>query len=202
MQDRTADGTASDPSLSTDGSTVVFIRDDLDTGRSDIFSVPLAGGEERRLTSGGESNDPLMGPSEIAFTRSVGRRLELWAMNHDGSGQRRVAASRDWLRPTFWLPDGKRIVAYDPGFTLSGPNFGQLFAVEVTAGAVTPLTRVIEGLRPLGLSRDGRVMLALTGCTYFSIHPTPSPAFIKTIPIGGGKVRTILRGPCYADWNA
>jgi TolB protein len=63
------------------------------------------GGGQARLTTGPTDLDPEFSPAghEIAFTRTASSTFELFTMNADGSGQRRVATPGSASQPA-WGP--------------------------------------------------------------------------------------------------
>lgn len=109
----------SDPTFSPDGATIAF-RSDRRAGAAEIWLLNLDGTGLRRLTDAGpeerQSFQPSFGPDgRIAFTSDrdlslpVGTRNEIFLMNRDGTGQRRVTrnAVNDSV-PSF-SPRGDRI---------------------------------------------------------------------------------------------
>src|SRR6478735_5868295 len=77
MEELTAIAVPSQPALSPDGSRVVYVLRTLD-GEGDrnvdqLWTVPVAGGTPRRLTSGHTDTSPVWSPdgSRLAFTASV-----------------------------------------------------------------------------------------------------------------------------------
>jgi hypothetical protein len=189
-------------SIAPDATYVVFDR--RNTRRSDVFAVPVGGGPERRLTDDGDSLAPVAGPAAIAFTRYVvGRspREELWLMDTDGTNRRRLSPTAG--RPAFWSADGGRLVAVNLLATLSGGWFGEIWTVDVTTSVSRSLyRRPIDGLHTVGLSRDGKRVLAVRGCVSWGMAGKATPGRIETISADGGKPRTLVRGPCRASWNA
>jgi Tol biopolymer transport system component len=181
---------------------VVFDR--RNTQRSDIFAVPVGGGTERQLTIDGNSLAAVAGPELIAFTRYVTGRAphqELWLMQPDGTNQRRLSKAAAYA--ALWSADGRRLIAQSISATFSGGWFGRIWALDVGTGVARPLyRRQIEGLHPAGLSRDGRRVLAVRGCVAWGTAGKKTPGIIETVPAGGGKPRTLVRGPCHASWNA
>jgi len=97
---------------SPDGQTLVYcgIRD----GNGDVYSIPVAGGAERRLTTSAGLDD---GPEytadggKIYFHSERNGAPKIWRMNPDGSGQEQVTDDdeyADWFpHPS---PDGKWLV--------------------------------------------------------------------------------------------
>src|SRR5215211_850833 len=188
--------------LAPDATYVVFDR--RNTRRSDVFAVAVGGGPERRLTDDGDSLAPVAGPAAIAFTRYVGGRSpreELWLMENDGTNQRRLSPTAG--RPAFWSADGGRLVAVNLLATFSGGWSGEIWTVDVATSVSRSLyRRPIEGLRTVGLSRDGKLVLTVRGCVTWGLSGKATPGRIELIAADGGKPRTLVRGPCYASWNA
>ena len=91
-------------SVTVHGQTVVF---DL---LGDLWSIPLAGGEATRLTSGAAwDSEPRFSPdgSQLAFVSDGGGNEQLWIMDADGSDARQVT-DEEQARVTdpVWDPDG------------------------------------------------------------------------------------------------
>jgi dipeptidyl aminopeptidase/acylaminoacyl peptidase len=195
-------GAINSVSPAPDATFVVFDR--RNTQRSDIFAVPVSGGVERRLTVDGNSLAPIAGPTAVAFTRYVvGRkpREALWLMERDGANQRRLSHAAP--RPAFWSADGRRLIAETISLTFSGGWFGKIWVVNVATGVSRPLyKRQIEGLHSVGVSGDGRRVLAVRGCVAWGTLGKATPGKVETISADGGKLRTLVRGPCHARWNA
>lgn len=103
---------------SPDGATLAYCG--ARGGRFDIFTIPVEGGEERRLTEGAGHND---GPDYAAdgaaiwFNSDRSGAAQIWRMDTDGSAPRRMTddALANWFaHPS---PDGRRVLylAYPPG---------------------------------------------------------------------------------------
>jgi Tol biopolymer transport system component len=101
---------------SPDGLTLAYcgIRDDV----FDIYTIPVTGGEEARLTFGEGRNDgPDYSPDGqwIYFNSSRTGRMQIWRVRPDGSDVQRITDSEygDWFpHPS---PDGKHllVLSYD-----------------------------------------------------------------------------------------
>jgi hypothetical protein len=83
------------------------------SSRAQIFIMNINGFNRKQLTQSGENFDPAWSPDgqKIAFISNRSGSTELWVMNKDGSGQRRLTET-DATRagnPT-WSSDGQRIL--------------------------------------------------------------------------------------------
>ncbi len=103
-----------------DGKTVAFTgeRD----GSFDIYTIPVSGGDETRLTRNAGFNDgPDYSPdgAYIYFNSERTGHMQIWRMKSDGSAQEQVVfdESNDWFPHI--SPDGKWMVflAYEKGVT-------------------------------------------------------------------------------------
>jgi Tol biopolymer transport system component/imidazolonepropionase-like amidohydrolase len=102
-------GTWMSVDVSPDGTTIVF---DL---LGDIYSVPIAGGEGRALTSGPAfDTHPRFSPDgrTIAFTSDRGGIENVWLMDADGKNPRALTSEKDaYVRSAAWTPDGQYLIA-------------------------------------------------------------------------------------------
>ena len=120
-------GTETGPSWSPDGKTIVFSGSEWRPGesgpRDSIFTVPAAGGEVKRLTTGDHDLDPVWSPdgTQIALERSPivpegTDERRVWVMDADGSNARPVTdrcgqCGPDWQRvaPFGHTPDDEEL---------------------------------------------------------------------------------------------
>lgn len=105
----TTEGTWLSLDVSPDGKTIVF---DL---VGDLYTIPVAGGEARKLTSGmGFSGQPAYSPDgrTIAYTSDRGGSENVWICDADGSNARQLSQDEqsEFASPT-WTPDGNYVVA-------------------------------------------------------------------------------------------
>ena len=105
----TTETTWSSVDVSLDGGTIVF--DML----GDLYTVPIAGGEAKSLTSGiSWDTEPRYSPDgkKIAFISDRAGGDNIWIMNADGGSPRAVSEEKKTLvhNPN-WSPDGDYIVA-------------------------------------------------------------------------------------------
>lgn len=119
------------PALSPDGKTVAFTVSvyDMEENRSngDVWTVPLAGGSPRRLTTNKASDgSPAWSPDgrRLAFTsrRDDDKANQLYVISIDGGEPERLTEMPMAVTNPKWLPDGKRIA----------------FVSHVIAGAESP----------------------------------------------------------------
>src|SRR5579871_4889071 len=80
----------SEPALSPDGKTIAFTVQTVDitlnTKPKQIYTVPVAGGTPRQITTQGEGNErPQWSPdsTHIAFISDRGGSSQVWIMNAD-----------------------------------------------------------------------------------------------------------------------
>lgn len=104
----TDEGTWISLDVSPDGKQIVF---DL---LGDLYLIPTAGGEAKRLTSGLPWDcQPRFSPDgkQIAFISDRSGSDNLWLMNVDGTGLKKVSdETDDQLGSPAWAPDGSYIV--------------------------------------------------------------------------------------------
>jgi hypothetical protein len=103
---------------SPDGKTLAFCGER--GGEFDVYTIPAAGGEEKRLTTAkGLDDGPEYSPDgrSIYFNSDRTGTMHVWRMNADGSGQEQV--TRDEFNNWFphVSPDGRRVVfvSYEKG---------------------------------------------------------------------------------------
>src|SRR5918998_3042443 len=97
IDDLLAIKSVSDPQISPDGKSVVYVVSEIDRAtdksNSDLWLVPAAGGEPKRLTtSEGTDNHPRWRPDgkEIAFVSSRGGSSQVWLLPIDGGEARQL----------------------------------------------------------------------------------------------------------------
>ena len=96
---------------SPDGKSLVYCAER--DGEFDVYSIPVAGGKETRLTTAkGLDDGPEYSPDgkHIYFNSDRSGRMQIWRMKTDGSEQERVTDDEfnNWFpHPS---PDGKRLV--------------------------------------------------------------------------------------------
>jgi Tol biopolymer transport system component len=176
-----ASGYFSGFSFSPDSTEIVYSRAGSEKypPRSDVFRfpVPIPGvinvraPEPVRLTSDHRSSDPLWGPDQIVFVKTVegkkrryGPKNELYLMNPQGKGVKRLTHTKvppllQGLFPTDWSADGNRLLAEFEG---------QDTSYAVVVDPQTGRQRLAAGTGETGfvgtaLSVDGSRILGFTG---------------------------------------
>src|SRR5512133_575086 len=97
------------PSWKPDGKEVLVTS--YRAGRPEIWSYALADRAFRRLSSVPNAMGGVYSPngSRIAFTASEGGNSDVWVMNADGAGARRLTSHAALDLSPAWSPDGKRL---------------------------------------------------------------------------------------------
>jgi Tol biopolymer transport system component len=155
------EGTWLSLSLSPDGKTVLF--DVL----GDFYTVPIEGGEAKRITSGLPfDSQPMYSPdgNMIAFTSDRDGSDNLWIAKADGSDPKQLSKDKDgdFISPS-WTPDGEYVLV---SRNASGLGTHEIWmynihggsGVQVTKSAPTPATTPQQRLNFLGAvaSPDGK----------------------------------------------
>jgi TolB protein len=145
----TPDGPSYWHGWSPDGKTLAFTGER--NGNFDIYTIPVAGGAETRLTTApGLDDGPEYSPdgAYIYFNSERTGHMQIWRMKPDGSNQEQVVSdqSNDWF--PHLSPDGQWMVflAYAPDVKGHPPNQEvELRLMSMADGKVRLLTRLFGG---------------------------------------------------------
>jgi dipeptidyl aminopeptidase/acylaminoacyl peptidase len=117
----------SDPHVSPDGKQVVYVLTEIDReankSNSDLWLVPVAGGEPRRLTTApGSDTHPRWNPDgkTIAFLSTRGGSAQIWLLPVEGGEARALTKLPVDVSGPIWSPRGDRlacVASVYPGMT-------------------------------------------------------------------------------------
>jgi Tol biopolymer transport system component/imidazolonepropionase-like amidohydrolase len=152
----TTEGTWMSVDVSPDGRTLLF---DL---LGDLYTMPIAGGRAKRLTSGMAYDlQARWSPDgkRIAFTTDRGGTDNVWVMHADGSRPRPVTRESDrFTNSPAWSPDGEWIVSRRRLTDRSSLGTVELWMYSTLGGKGIQITKKSEwgdANEPV-FSRDGR----------------------------------------------
>jgi Tol biopolymer transport system component len=201
-----ADGELRGYSFSPDSKQIVYgraVKEDFQSD-SDLYVVPVLGGEPNRITSVKNALNPVWGPKEIVFDRFGSRRddapaYNLWALDPAMPEQLRqltklkIPRLVSGLVPLEISADARRMLA-----VFTGQDVEVGFTVAMASGKTRALSPDFEtGTVGFDLSRDGKTILAHTG------GPDLGGAHdVVTVPYGrGGETKVIVENAAFPDWT-
>jgi WD40-like Beta Propeller Repeat len=193
-------------SFSPDSKQIVYgraVKEDFQSD-SDLYVVPVLGGEPDRITAVKNALNPVWGPKEIVFDRFESRRNDapaynLWTFDPAAPDKLRqltklkIPRLVSGLVPLEVSANAKRMLA-----VFTGQDVEVGFTVAMSNGATRALSTDFEsGTVGFDLSRDGKTILAHTG------GPDPGGAHdVVTVPYArGGKPKVIVEDAAYPDWT-
>jgi Tol biopolymer transport system component len=192
-------------SFSPASDQLVYARADRDAlfPATDLEVAATAGGLPRILTQDGRAMYPLWGPQQLAYVRyrhperrGDGPKFNLWLLNPDGTGRRRLTNDRvpfllTGLTPTAWSADGTRLLA-----EFGGQDTAYAVTVDPATGAERVVGAKSQGFLASALSADGSTILGSSGGFEW-----PGPARIVTAPYTGGATRVLVARGQSPDWS-
>lgn len=107
------------------------------SGRNELWVYRLANRTFRPLTHRGNSFGGVYSPdgTKIAFCHTEGSNTDIWVMNANGSGAKRLTRDPSTEVTPTWSPDGKRLA-----FTSDRAGTSQLYAMNADGTGVRRLT--------------------------------------------------------------
>src|SRR5947209_20204459 len=116
----------------------------------DLWVVPRAGGQARRLTSTpGAETEPYFSPdgSQIAYTATVAGNSDVYVVSAAGGEPKRLTYHPGLDRVRGWTPDGRRVVFASARDCVPQESFFRLWTVSVDGGLpeALPLPRAFSG---------------------------------------------------------
>lgn len=150
-----------------------------------------AGANNAVTAPGGETGQAgFAAPSSghIAFISDRGGQVDLWVMNADGSGVRRLTNTPAREMSPAWSPDGSKVA-----YASANGDVADIWIVEVATGKTATVVKGV-GLRPpqLGWSADGKsiycsVPAGPAGSSSQALLAAGSGVPAKTLVSNGGK---------------
>jgi dipeptidyl aminopeptidase/acylaminoacyl peptidase len=206
-------GSGDEFDISPDGRELVFARDteehpELSTN-SDLFIVPLTGGEAKRITTRrGADTSPHYSPDGryIAY-RSQSRfgyesdLWELWIYDRATGQSRRVAPTfQQWVESITWAPDSRSIY-------ITAPAGGRNVISQIALAENAPRTRwTLASADALEVARDGTIYFDRSSLTQpteiYALRPNgqedsvteENDAAMKTLQLGAVKSNFTWKG--------
>jgi len=184
---------ASAPAWSADGRRIAFARVVGGVGNPEVFVVNVDGSGQQQLTRDpGPDDDPAWSPDgqTIAFMRyvpkarrpkGVGWQKELYVMNTDGSGQRKLARMSDSDGSFSGSPDGRRIA-----FVSKRDGNDEVYVINVDGSGLRNLTR--------NPARDGHPKWSPDGRTIGFVSKRGGNRDIYVMNADGSRQRNLTRG--------
>jgi hypothetical protein len=165
---------------SPDGKTLAFTGER--SGNFDIYSIPVAGGDETRLTTdAGLDDGPDYYPDgQLIYFNSVpSGHMQIWRIHPDGSNEERVVQddTNDWFPHI--SPDGRQMVflAYEPGVTGHPANQDvELRVLSLTDGKFKTIARLFGGQGTINVPSWSPDSQKIAFVSYELLAPEESPA--------------------------
>jgi Tol biopolymer transport system component len=120
MKQLTQASGSSDPDFSPDGTKIAYSGSPSTVEiYEDIYVMTRSGKGKKALTETDDRNEwgPAFSPdgTEIAFLRDSGSQPDIWVMNADGSGQKKITDDIAFENGLSWSPDGTKIAFEQDG---------------------------------------------------------------------------------------
>ena len=185
------------PRFSPDGQTLAFVAQRDDDKAPQLYLLPMAGGEPRRLTTlaTGVASPRWAGNGRLLFVSRVWADLPM-----DQQEKRRKEREDSKMKAQVW--DAGPVTVWD---TFLDDREAHVFAVDVADGKVTPLT-LARGLQlprfsqgfdgSFDVSPDGRE-IAITADTDAAKNRTDVDVYL--LPVAGGAARNLSAGNAGTD---
>jgi dipeptidyl aminopeptidase/acylaminoacyl peptidase len=158
----------------------------------------------QRLTKDHNSAYPLWGAQKIVFVKTLdakkrkyGPKNELYLMNPDGQGVKRLTHTKvdpllQGLFPTAWSASGNQLLA-----EFEGQDTSYAVKVNPKTGAEKPVGQAGEqGFVGTALSSDGKFVLGYTGGFDPGLRHD-----VMSVPYAGGKGKVIAKNAFEPDWS-
>jgi Tol biopolymer transport system component len=198
-------------SFAPDGAALLYSRYPHATfpPASDVWRIAVAdgarGGVPVRITRDRRSENPLWGPADRVVLvklvdgkrRRYGPKSELYVMNPDGTGTRRLTTTKVdpllfGLGPLDFSADGTRLLT-----EFGGQDTSYAVTVDPSTGRQRTVLRAEErGFVGARLSADGTTILGATGG-----YDPEGRHDVVTVPYAGGAPTLLARNASDPDWT-
>ncbi|MBN1447128.1 MAG: S9 family peptidase, partial [Bacteroidetes bacterium] len=197
FEDMYALGRVSDPQVSPDGGKILYVVTyySLESNKpnSDIHAIDILGENRVRLTDSPSSDaHPRWSPdgSSIAFISSRENGRQIWMMNPDGSGQRRVTDLSTGIDAFEWTPTGTHFLYTSSVYPdCENDACNKTRDEEIEKNPVK--AKLIDALpyRVWNSWRDGKYshVFAMPSAGGLPVELTPGPYDTPPIDIGGNQ---------------
>jgi Tol biopolymer transport system component len=128
--------------LSPDSSTVLIAR--RETDKTDLYSVPLVGGEPRRLVADTSAADWSPDGRQLVVARDRDGRSQLLLVPSDGGEERLLVEQEARVLDLAWSPDGSRILVRSAS-RVNSISQQELATVDVEGGERREVYRIQAG---------------------------------------------------------
>ncbi|HEV8376563.1 MAG TPA: protein kinase [Candidatus Polarisedimenticolia bacterium] len=190
-----ARGVESQPSVSSDGRSIVYVSSADDT-QSDLYLQRVGGENAINLTPDSKQDDwsPAFSPDgqSIAY-RSEGEAQGIFVMGATGESAHRVA---DFGFNPAWSPDGKELVVATEGLTdpTSRNTRSQLWRIDVMSGAKKQIPMQQDDAAQPSWSPHGQRI------AYWGLPEGTGKRVLYTVSTEGGEVMP-LNDDNFFNWN-
>lgn len=178
--------------FSPDGQRIAYER--VRSGASNLYTVSVLGGDDKRITKDGRSLLPVWGSQRIAYVRRKlrGGAYDIWTMTPRGKRVHRVTKLKvpdgaSGLAPVAYSEDGRRMVAQ----YIAGP-----LRVGFTVNPFTGKTRALRRKVAFDISRDGTAVLTQSGGADEGGRHN-----VYSAPYDGGRSVLLVRDAFLPDWS-
>jgi Tol biopolymer transport system component/uncharacterized RDD family membrane protein YckC len=182
-------GEVARPSLSPDGTTILFQRQDKPAATSDIWGVQADGSRMRNLTpEPDDEGSPTWSPdgTKVAFASNRSSASDIFLMNPDGSGIKQLTNNSAIEDDPVFSPDGKQLAFLKEG-SIADPPVLQLWTMNADGTSARQLTKTPVEIERPAWSPDGNKI------AFTRSHGGNTDVYV--IDADGGQEQPLIGGP-------